>query len=133
MTKKYSAKSIIAIGVRLKDGTYKHVSFSARSSGGSVYYSSDPREQLALESHPKFGRLFRLEKEEIVSHEVVQSDDSLSESVPTSKGFVEVKVNDLVEAKDYLSDRFGVSRTKLRSSKSIIDAATANGIKFIGI
>ena len=44
-----------------------------------------------------------------------------------------VKVNDLGEAKDYLAETFGVSRTSLRGQKAILEAAKANNIEFEGL
>lgn len=44
-----------------------------------------------------------------------------------------VKVSDLATAKDYLADKFGISRTTLRSHKSILAQAEAHGIVFVGI
>lgn len=134
MTKKYSAKSVIALSVTFKNGTTKHISFNARTTGGSVYYSSDAKEQEALEAHPKFGKLFKLEKAVAPEKPAPVKKESAKEKAEGKKdGLTEIKVTDLAAAKDYLSDRFGVSRTKLRSTKNIVDAATANGIKFIGI
>ena len=37
------------------------------------------------------------------------------------------------KAKDFLADKFGVSRTALRSTKAILDKAEELGITFIGI
>ena len=44
-----------------------------------------------------------------------------------------VKVSDIAAAKDYLADTFGLSRTSLRSEKSILEAAKAQGIEFEGL
>ena len=62
MTKKYTAKTDIALSVYLKSGKSVHVSFSALTGGGSVLYTDDEELQAALEAHPKYGRLFKLEK-----------------------------------------------------------------------
>ena len=44
-----------------------------------------------------------------------------------------VKVSDIVSAKDYLADTFGISRTSMRSTKAIMEQAAANGIEFEGL
>lgn len=133
MRKKYSAKSDIAISVTFKNGSHKHISFSARTKAGSVYYTDDVKEQEALESHPKFGKLFKLEQV-IAPEKPKQAPVKTQANAPEKKSsLMEITVSDLAEAKDYLSDKYGISRTKLRSTKNIVDAATANGIKFIGI
>lgn len=45
-------------------------------------------------------------------------------------GMKEVAVSDLETARDYLCDTFGLQRSKLRSEKSITDAAAARGVTF---
>ena len=45
----------------------------------------------------------------------------------------QVTVSDLAAAKDYLADKFGISRTTLRSKKAIVEQAAANGIEFVGL
>lgn len=44
-----------------------------------------------------------------------------------------VKVTDLQDAKDYLAEKFGISRTLLRSKEAIMAKAKANGLEFEGI
>lgn len=45
----------------------------------------------------------------------------------------QVTVSDLAAAKDYLADKFGISRTTLRSKKAIVEQAAAKGIEFVGL
>lgn len=56
--------------------------------------------------------------------------DSDENDKPTLK---QVTVSDLSSAKDYLADKFGISRTTLRSKKAIVEQAAANGIEFEGL
>lgn len=44
-----------------------------------------------------------------------------------------IHVDSLDDAKEYLSEHFGISRTKLRSKKVILEAAAANSVVFVGI
>ena len=44
-----------------------------------------------------------------------------------------VKVSDIATAKDYLADKFGISRTSMRSTKAILEQAEAHGIEFEGL
>ena len=60
-TKKYIAKSHIGITVSVGNNRYTHVSFSAVTRGGSVFYTNDENLQKALESHPRYGKLFKLD------------------------------------------------------------------------
>lgn len=45
----------------------------------------------------------------------------------------QVTVSDLAAAKDYLADKFGISRTTLRGKKAIVEQAAAKGIEFVGL
>lgn len=44
-----------------------------------------------------------------------------------------IKVSDINEAKDYLAEKFGVSRTTMRSTRSILATAATHGIEFEGL
>jgi hypothetical protein len=44
-----------------------------------------------------------------------------------------VEVSSAEDAKEYLIDKFGISRTKLRSIAAIKEMAASKGIEFIGI
>lgn len=190
--KKYIAKTNVSVNVVLASGKNLHVSFSPLTGVGSVYYTELPEVQKALESHYKYGRLFRLDptyapekpraakpgkkapkpdpepittteapagpgsdenpaeptdynkvgKEGIVG-EATNSEDAIEEvseeieeaaeeSEEESEGNV-VVVNDPDEAKDYLCEKFGYSRTKIKGLKSIKAAAAQSGVIFKGL
>jgi predicted DsbA family dithiol-disulfide isomerase len=61
--------------------------------------------------------------------EAVQTEQPKEEE--PSKRQIEVTCAD--DAKEYLVEKYGISRTKLRSLKSIKDTAEQKGIEFIGI
>lgn len=144
MLKKYISKSDIALSVLLKTNKSVHVAFSPLTGGGSVLYTDDADLQWALERHPKYGRLFKLD---IVRDEVAEgSEPLLREELPTeglsapSNGagggpedlaLKQIHVDSLDDAKEYLCDHFGVSRTKLRTRKSIMDSGVSNGVEFV--
>lgn len=139
MIKKYTSKSTIAINVPLGEGKNIHVSFGAVTGGGSVYYTNDEALQVALEKHHQYGRLFKLQ--ETIDEQPASVDspeggedatDKPTETLHADAGNV-VHVDGLDDAKEYLCEHFGISRTKLRTKASIIDAATSNGIVFDGI
>ena len=169
--KKYIAKSHISLSVRVSQKTSAHISFSALTGGGSVFYTDDENLQQALEAHHKFGKLFKLDdtfvekpatkkvaptskvapaneentdnanSEEAEDNEpttdVEQDEDTEAqpeeESAEEATGLTKVPVTCLDDAKDYLSEKFGISRTKIRSKKAIEEAAAENGIEFVGI
>ena len=147
MLRKYVSKSDLSISVLLKIGKSVHVSFSPLTGGGSIFYTDDEELQEALKNHSKFGRLFQLEDEHIVpdgaqcAGTAIQ-DGGISEKngekesdavSDNDKKSSNVHVESLEEAKEYLSDHLGISRTKLRSKKHIMEAAAGNGVVFEGI
>ena len=178
--KKYIAKSHISLSVRVSDKASAHITFSALTGGGSVFYTDDENLQQALEKHHKFGKLFKEDKtftEQTVVKKAKAAtpvkveattkpattpnptednnaedkkaddntpinptesdmDDSNAEEDNTTEAegnVTKITITCLDDAKDYLSEKFGISRTKLRSKKAIEEAAADNGIEFVGI
>lgn len=131
MIKHYKANTAIGVNVVLGGGKNMHVTFTSQSDGSSVYATGDAEVQAALERHYKFGKLFRLVRQESEADAKAKraaAPQAAKASVPRK-----VKVSDLGTAKDYLADNFGVSRTSLRSEKAIVDAGRAHGIEFEGL
>ena len=120
----YKAKSHISITVTLR-GANAHVSFSPLTGGGSTYTTNDAEMQAALEAHPKFGKLFKAIE--------VKPVEVKKKAAPKKDEGNKVKVNSADDAKEYLIDKFGISRTKLRTIKAIKEAAEKKGIVFEGI
>lgn len=160
MLKKYQSKSSISLSVLMGTGKSVHVSFDSVTGGGSVFYTEDEELQAALAKHPKFGRLFKevavatvttakpavkatvkVEQpaaEEEVEDEVEDNDETTEEAEneateEEASNLKQIHVTDLEDAKNYLADNYGVSRTKIRSKKAIVEVAEANGIEFVGI
>ncbi len=140
MKKIYKANTNISINVVLKSKKNLHISFTPLSNGSSTFTTDNEDIMTAIEQHYKFGTLFRLLK--------TIEEDAHAEQVPTQGDEVEkdveenetgkpvmrkVQVSDLAAAKDFLADTFGISRTSLRSMKSITEQATAHGIEFEGL
>lgn len=123
MIKKYIAKSDISLSVGKM-----HVSFRALTGGGSVYYTDNEAMQKMLESHPKYGRLFKA-----VVVEPAVAEPAKKEKPVKATGPKQVVVSCLEDAKEYLVDTYELSRTKLRTKQSIIEAAGQKGIEFVGI
>ncbi len=127
MTKKYIAKSHVAINVVLPSGKSHHVSFLPLTGGGSMFITNSEALQQALEGHRKFGKLYKID---ISYDEPVQTEEP-QEQETEAAAVKKVEVASLDDAKNYLVENFDISRTKLRSKKQIEDAAAANGIEFI--
>lgn len=122
MIKKYIAKSDISLSVGKM-----HVSFRSLTGGGSVFYTDNESLQKAMEAHHKYGKLF---SEAPVEAAAVKPK---KEESAKPAGPKQVVVTCLEDAKEYLVDTYELSRTKLRSKQSIVDAAASKGIEFVGI
>lgn len=139
MIKRYMAYSHVCINVALNGGGVLHVAFEPITGGGSVFYTADSQVQEALENHNRFGKLFFLDEE--ISEEVQgekEKETPVSEEAKdgdndTQGTLQEITVTCADDAKDYLSEHFGVSRTKMRSIKAIQEVASVNGIVFVGL
>lgn len=134
--KTYKANTNVSINVVLPSKKNLHISFTPLTNGSSVFTTDNEDVQKAIESHYRFGTLFRLHssKGENAQSRTEDAEES-DEAGQTSEEDVltKVPVSDLSSAKDYLADKFGISRTSLRSAKAIMEQAAAHGIEFEGI
>lgn len=169
--KTYKANTNVSINVVLPSKKNLHISFMPLSNGSSVFTTDNEELQKAIESHYRFGSLFRLVGEsnipgkketskrekndkktstEVDATTTEESDEKDAESAIDANtttaeesgesddenengNLIKVHVTDLASAKDYLADKFGISRTSMRSTKAIIEQAAAHGIEFEGI
>lgn len=128
MKKRYRSATVLSLNVMI-DGKYKrHVTFNAAACSGSSLATSDERLQKALEAHYLFGKKFVLAG---VEEEKPADDNAEEKSVEATK--VQVSVSSLSDAKDYLAEKFEISRTKLRTRDAIIKTAEQYGVDFVGI
>ncbi len=129
MIKTYKAKTSISINVVLPSKKNMHVSFINHSDGSSSFVTDNSDLQRAIEQHYKFGKLFRLVSS--ISPETIsakKAEDTSEKEVVTV-----VKMTDLSSAKEYLAEKFGISRSRLRREEDIKAQAQARGIVFEGI
>jgi conserved domain protein len=135
MKKYYSSDSHIAINVLLENGNSMHIAFTPISNGGSTYNTEVEVIQNALENHYRYNDLFVLDREEDTNAPIEEPTQNTEDDPNQAEesNIRKVKVNDLGEAKDYLAETFGVSRTSLRGQKAILEAAKANNIEFEGL
>jgi hypothetical protein len=130
MLKRYKAKSCLALNIVLPTGGNTHISFSPLTGGGSVYYTNNEAIQKGLERHVKFGKLFVLDSVQSKEEEKAPKTESTPEvKLAKNKTSIKMACND--DAKDYFADKFGVSRSKMRSRADIEKIASANGITII--
>ena len=148
MIKTYKANTNISINVVLPSSKKNlHIAFVPMSDGSSVFSTENEEIQKGIESHYKFGSLFRFvgaantrkQKNAPVKFKTNEATapveaEGIDENGESEDGTaVKVTVTDLASAKDYLADKFGISRTLLRNTKAIIEQAAAHGIEFEGI
>ena len=132
--KKYIASTDVSVNVVLPNGKNVHIDFSPLSVKGSVYYTDDPEIQAALERHYKYGRLFKAAEVTFARGDKSDGSDMSDETEKSEKTCLTiVEVNDPEEAKDYLCEKFGTVRTKLKTLKNIKATAELHGIEFKGI
>lgn len=130
MIKQYKSKTAISVNVVLPSKKSIHIAFAAQSDGSSVYVTDNANIQYALEHHYKYGKLFRLvdARDENAANE---DNGTTGTNEPDNESKIrKIKMSDIAAAKDFLADTFGISRTSLRSEKSIMEAAKAHNIEF---
>lgn len=148
MIKIYKANTNISINVVLPSSKKNlHIAFVPMSDGSSVFSTDNEEIQKGIERHYKYGSLFRFvrvsnaKKPKHASDKSCMDNENASQIDPEettdenegSSTVTKVPVTDLSSAKDYLADKFGISRTSLRSAKSIMEQAALHGIEFEGI
>lgn len=135
MKKYYSSDSHIAINVLLENGNSMHIAFTPISNGGSTYNTESEVVQNALENHYRYNDLFVLDHVEDTNAPIEEPTQNTEEDPNQAEesNIRKIRVSDIGEAKDYLAETFGVSRTSLRGQKAILEAAKANNIEFEGL
>lgn len=127
--KTYISNTEISLSVKIGDKAHMHIRFNPTSNGGSMYCTSNAAVQKGLERHPQFNKMFVLASvEEPKKEEVVAAKP---EEKPAGKQVVNVSA--LQDAKDYLVENFGISRTQLTSKAKILAQAASHNIEFNGI
>lgn len=109
-----------------------HIGFSPVSGGGSMFITSDEELQEAMEKHRGFNTMFRLDsvQDESTNPQAPQEDTPAEDEDPK---LMVVNVNCIEDARDYLAEKFAISRSKIKNLASIKAKAKENGIEFSGI
>lgn len=124
--KKYIAKSDLSVNVTLKGGHHMHITFDSMTGGGSTYYTDNEDVQNALERHRYFDRFFTVD--EVVEEAPKEENVTVEETKDK-----EYTVECVDDAKDLLSERYGVSRTKMKTLDAVKKAAESVGVTLKGI
>ncbi len=133
MLKTYQGNSDLAFNVKLEGGL-KRIVFDGQSHGTSIYSTRDVKEQKAIESHYWFNDKFWLE--ETIDEKKLEAETKKKAAAKAKKIAEEKKtycVSDIADAKDYLADTFGVSRTKMKTKEDVLAVANEYGVELEGL
>lgn len=134
MFKKYQAGSDLAFSVMVGNERMRIV-FEGKTMGSSIYMTRDPKVQKAIESHYWFKDKFFLvecidEKKEAAEAKKKVADETKKKVADEKKTHI---VTDVEDAKEYLAETYGVSRSKMKTKEEILDIAKEKGVELEGL
>lgn len=134
MFNKYQAGTDLAFSVMVGKERMRIV-FEGKTMGSSVYMTRDPKVQKAIESHYWFKDKFFLaesidEKKEAAEVKKKAAAKAKKKVADEKKTHV---VTDFEDAKDYLAETYGVSRSKMKTKEDILAIAKKNGVELEGL
>ena len=134
MYKKYQAGTDLSFSVMVGDERVRVV-FDGKTMGCSIYGTRDEKLQKAIESHYWFKDKFFLV--EAVDEKKEAAEAKKRAAAKTKKKAAEEKkthiVTDFEDARDYLAETFGVSRSKLKTKEDILSIAKEKGVELEGL
>ena len=134
MYKKYQAGTDLSFSVMVGNERVRVV-FEGKTMGCSIYGTRDEKLQKAIESHYWFKDKFFLK--EAVDEKKEAAEAKKRAAAKTKKKAAEEKkthiVTDFEDAKDYLAETFGVSRSKMKTKEDILAIAKEKGVELEGL
>lgn len=134
MYKKYQAGTDLSFSVMVGNERVRVV-FEGKTMGCSIYGTRDEKLQKAIESHYWFNDKFFLV--EAVDEKKEAAEAKKRAAAKTKKKAAEEKkthiVTDFEDARDYLAETFGVSRSKLKTKEDILCIAKEKGVELEGL
>lgn len=134
MYKKYQAGTDLSFSVMVGNERVRVV-FEGKTMGCSIYGTRDEKLQKAIESHYWFKDKFFLV--EAVDEKKEAAEAKKRAAAKTKKKVAEEKkthiVTDFEDARDYLAETFGVSRSKLKTKEDILSIAKEKGVELEGL
>lgn len=128
---KFISKSHIALSVALIGGGNAHVPFSEVTGKGSVFYTDNEKLAESLRKHRKYGKLFKevaIEEEPAADAAGTVVENPATESQGTGNQENVLTFDNNEDAKDYLAEKYGISRSKMRTRAAIVEAAKGVGV-----
>lgn len=97
--------------------------------------ATDKQKVTSLKNQKEIPAAENVDKTELDNNENVEQNGETKDNAGAGNDetVCKVKVSDIATAKDYLADKFGISRTSMRSTKAILEQAAAHGIEFQGL
>lgn len=134
MYKKYQAGTDLSFSVMVGNERVRVV-FEGKTMGCSIYGTRDEKLQKAIESHYWFNDKFFLV--EAVDEKKEAAEAKKRAAAKNKKKAAEEKkihiVTDFEDARDYLAETFGVSRSKLKTKEDILSIAKEKGVELEGL
>lgn len=133
MFKTYQGYSDLAFNVKV-DGSLRRVVFDGQSKGTSIFATRDTKLQKAIESHSWFNNKYYLIEE--VDEKKLEADvkkKAAAKAKQTEEEKKTVTVEDVADAKDYLANTFGISRSKMKTKDDILAIAKENNVVIEGL
>ena len=134
MFKKYQAGTDLAFSVMVGNERMRIV-FEGKTMGCSVYMTRDLKVQNAIESHYWFNDKFFLV--ESIDEKKEASEAKKKAAAKAKKKVDDEKkthvVTDVEDAKDYLAETYGVSRSKMKTKEDILAIAKEKGVELEGL
>ena len=133
MFKTYQGYSDLAFNVKV-DGSLRRVVFDGQSKGTSIFATRDTKLQKAIESHSWFNNKYYLIEE--VDEKKLEADvkkKAAAKAKQTEEEKKTVAVEDVADAKDYLANTFGISRSKMKTKDDILAIAKENNVIIEGL
>lgn len=133
MYKTYQGYSDLSFNVKVEGGV-RRIVFDGQSRGTSIYATRDPKEQKAIEGHHWFGDKFWILEEVDEKKQEAEAKKKAAARVKKAEEQKKVyRVEDIADAKDYLADTFGVSRSKMKTREDVLAVAKENNVVLEGI
>lgn len=134
MYKKYQAGTDLSFSVMVGNERVRVV-FEGKTMGCSIYGTRDEKLQKAIESHYWFNDKFFLveavdEKKEAAEAKKRAAAKAKKKDAEEKKTHI---VTDFEDARDYLAETFGVSRSKLKTKEDILSIAKEKGVELEGL
>ena len=134
MYKKYQAGTDLSFSIMVGNERVRVV-FEGKTMGCSIYGTRDEKLQKAIESHYWFNDKFFLveavdEKKEVAEAKKRAAAKTKKKAAEEKKTHI---VTDFEDARDYLAETFGVSRSKLKTKEDILSIAKEKGVELEGL